>query len=64
MSVRMGEGAEGENLQADFLVSVEPDVGLHITTHAITTEPKQELDAQLTQLHRHPEHVFFFFFFV
>lgn len=58
----MGEGAEGENLQTDFLVSVEPDVGLHTTTHEITTEPKQELDAQLTQLPRRLEHFFFLFF--
>jgi len=33
----VGGEAEGENLQADSLLGVEPDVGLDLTTHEIMT---------------------------
>ena len=34
---RVGEGAEGEKLQADSLLSMEPKVGLDPMTHEIMT---------------------------
>lgn len=36
MHVQVWEEAEGESLQADSLLSVEPEVGVHLTTHEIT----------------------------
>jgi len=33
----VGGGTEGENLPADSPLSVEPDVGLDLTTHEIMT---------------------------
>ena len=33
----MGGGAEGENLQVDFLLSAEPHAGLNPTTHQMVT---------------------------
>jgi len=36
-SMCLGGGAEGENLQADFPLSVEPDMGLDPMTHEVMT---------------------------
>ena len=36
-ALRVERRAEGENLQADFLLSTEPDVGLNPMTHEIMT---------------------------